>query len=73
MGLENQVCYNGGAHGTKYKQSRFPLIIAIAPPPPAVGGNLKKLVFEAKSENGIVTKYTSCALIELVPVFMISG
>ena len=42
MGLENQVCYNGGAQGSKCKQSRFPLIGAIAPPPPAAGGNLKK-------------------------------
>ena len=45
MGLENQVCYNGGAHGIKYKQSRFPLIGANAPPPPTAGGNLKFFYF----------------------------
>ena len=39
MGLENQVCYNGGAQGTKCTQSRFPLIGAIA----QAGGNLKKM------------------------------
>ena len=44
MGLEYQVCYNGGAQGSKCTQSRFPLIGAIAPPPPAAGGNLKRYV-----------------------------
>ena len=32
----------GGAQGSKCTQSRFPLIGANAPPPPAAGGNLKK-------------------------------
>ena len=33
----------GGAQGSKCTQSRFPLIGAIAPPPPAAGGNLNKV------------------------------
>ena len=36
----------GGAQGSKCTQSRFPLIGAHAPPPPAAGGNLKNVTYK---------------------------
>ena len=40
MGLEYQICYNGGAQGGKCNQYRFPYRHYV-PPPPTAGGNLK--------------------------------
>ena len=41
MGLEHQVCYNGGAQGSKCTQRRFPHRHYV-PQPPTAGGKPKK-------------------------------
>ena len=64
MGLENQVCYNGGAQEIKCKQSRFPLIGANAPPPPAAGGNLKK----TKSTIDNMLSFCGCTKVDLTAI-----
>ena len=57
MGLEYQVCYNGGAQGSKCKQSRFSqqetAFGADAPPPPPAGGKPKK----NRIHKGIIKMY----------------
>ena len=63
VGLENQICYNGGAQGTNCNQYRFPHRHYV-PPPPTAGGNLKNYIHlhhlssRTHSHNRPVMTYT---------------